>query len=120
MSGHFQLELLRTAVRWNVECGSLHVRWECLMDEHLRKMDFTSESTADAPGLWFAAAGLCAFLAAGAIVYQTGNSDVRTVSNDGMVASAQSGPALRSSTAAALTIATETDTKNPWNTHGKH
>ena len=37
---------------------------------------------ADATGFWFAAVALCAALAAGLIVYQTGNSDMVTASND--------------------------------------
>jgi len=39
------------------------------------------ENSADATGLWFAAAMLCAVLAAGVIVYRTGNSDFSAVSN---------------------------------------
>ena len=38
-------------------------------------------NSADAMGLWFAALVLCAVLAAGVIVYQTGNSDLVTASN---------------------------------------
>lgn len=39
-------------------------------------------NAADAMGLWFAAVALCAALAAGVIVYQTGNSDIVTAAND--------------------------------------
>jgi len=38
-------------------------------------------NAADAMGLWFAAVVLCAVLAAGVIVYRTGNSDMVTASN---------------------------------------
>lgn len=36
----------------------------------------------DAIGFWFAALVLCAVFAAGVIVYQTGNSDMVTASNE--------------------------------------
>jgi hypothetical protein len=36
----------------------------------------------DTMGLWFAALVICAVLAAGVIVYQTGNSDIVTASNE--------------------------------------
>ena len=36
----------------------------------------------DAMGLWFAALVLCAVFAAGVIVYQIGNADMVTASND--------------------------------------
>jgi hypothetical protein len=39
-------------------------------------------NAADAMGLWFAALVLGAVFAAGVIVYQTGNSDVVTASNE--------------------------------------
>ena len=39
-------------------------------------------NAADAMGLWFAAVVLGAVLAAGVIVYQTGNSDLVTASNE--------------------------------------
>jgi hypothetical protein len=39
-------------------------------------------NSADAMGLWFAAVVLCAVLAAGVIIYQTGNSDMVTASNE--------------------------------------
>lgn len=42
----------------------------------------TPSNSADAMGLWFAALVLCAVLAAGVIVYQTGNSDLVTASNE--------------------------------------
>jgi uncharacterized lipoprotein YmbA len=45
-----------------------------------RKLEFSN--AADATGFWFAALVLCAVLAAGVIVYQTGNSDMVTASND--------------------------------------
>ncbi len=41
-----------------------------------------ANNAADAMGLWFAAVALCAALAAGVIVYQTGNSDMVTAAND--------------------------------------
>jgi uncharacterized lipoprotein YmbA len=40
------------------------------------------ENAADATGLWFAVVVLCAFLAAGVIVYRNANSDFRLASND--------------------------------------
>ena len=54
----------------------------------------TASSTADATGLWFAAAVLCAFLTAGVIVYRTGNPDGVTVTaaNDIVPAAAKAGP----------------------------
>jgi hypothetical protein len=71
------------------------------MDSQLNKQDAESdynpesslehENATDATGYWFAAAVVFAFLAAGVIVYRTGNSDIRTASNDLPVA-AQSGP----------------------------
>jgi hypothetical protein len=36
----------------------------------------------DATGLWFAVVVLCAVLAAGVIVYRTGNADLRMASNE--------------------------------------
>jgi hypothetical protein len=39
-------------------------------------------NAADATGFWFAALVLCAVFAAGVIVYQTGNSDIVTASNE--------------------------------------
>ena len=42
-------------------------------------------------GLWFAALVLCAVLAAGVIVYQTGNSDMVTASNDVVPAAVHGG-----------------------------
>jgi uncharacterized lipoprotein YmbA len=45
-----------------------------------RKLEFSN--AADATGFWFAAVVLCAALAAGVIVYQTGNTDMVTASND--------------------------------------
>jgi uncharacterized lipoprotein YmbA len=36
----------------------------------------------DATGLWFTVVVLCAVLAAGVIVYRTGNADLRMASND--------------------------------------
>ncbi len=54
----------------------------------------TAETTADATGLWFAAAVLCAFLTAGVIVYRTGSGtgDMVTAANDVMPAAARTGP----------------------------
>lgn len=48
-------------------------------------------NAADAMGLWFAALVLCAVLAAGVIVYQTGNSDMVTASNDVVPAAVHGG-----------------------------
>lgn len=48
--------------------------------ERPRKVEFSNG--ADAIGLWFAAAILCAVLTAGVIVYKTGNSDMVTAAND--------------------------------------
>jgi len=63
----------------------------CKLDSNLPvKLEF--ENRADATGLWFAAAVLFAVLAAGIIVYRTGNSDVRTASNDPAPAAAQADP----------------------------
>jgi uncharacterized lipoprotein YmbA len=45
-----------------------------------KKLEFSN--AADATGFWFAAVVLSAVLAAGVIVYQTGNSDMVTASND--------------------------------------
>ncbi len=45
-----------------------------------KKLEF--RNAADATGFWFAAVVLCAVLAAGVIVYRTGNSDMVTASND--------------------------------------
>ncbi len=45
-----------------------------------KKLEF--RNGADAMGFWFAAVVLCAVLAAGVIVYRTGNSDLVTASND--------------------------------------
>jgi hypothetical protein len=39
-------------------------------------------NAADAMGFWFAALVLCAFFAAGVIVYRTANSDMLTASNE--------------------------------------
>jgi hypothetical protein len=50
-----------------------------------------SAATTDTIGLWFAAAVVLAFLAAGVIVYRTANQDIRTASNDLPVA-AKPGP----------------------------
>jgi hypothetical protein len=44
------------------------------------KLEF--ERATDAAGYWFAAVVLFAFLAAGVIVYRTGNSEFRTATND--------------------------------------
>jgi hypothetical protein len=46
------------------------------------KTDLQYESRTDATGLWFAAAVLFAVIAAGAIIYRSGNSDFRTASID--------------------------------------
>jgi|GEM_PF-6311439 type IV secretory pathway TrbF-like protein len=48
--------------------------------EPSRKLEFSN--AADATGFWFAAAVLCAALAAGVIVYRSANSDIVTASND--------------------------------------
>ena len=44
------------------------------------------ESTADAAGLWFAAASVFAVLAAGIIVYRVANSEIQTAANEPAVA----------------------------------
>ena len=54
------------------------------------KLEF--ENRADAAGLWFAAAVLFAVLAAGIIVYRSGNSDFRMATNDTAPAAAQADP----------------------------
>jgi hypothetical protein len=52
------------------------------------------ENTADAAGLWFAAAVMFAVLTAGVIVYRAGGPDIRTASNDvTALAAARSSPA---------------------------
>jgi hypothetical protein len=43
-------------------------------------------STADAAGLWFAAAAVFAVLAAGIIVYRVANSEIQTAANEPAVA----------------------------------
>jgi hypothetical protein len=48
-------------------------------------------NAADATGLWFAVLVLCAVFAAGVIVYQTGNSDMVTASNDAVPAAVHGG-----------------------------
>lgn len=48
--------------------------------ERPRKVEFSNG--ADAIGLWFAAAILCAVLTAGVIVYRNANSDIVTAAND--------------------------------------
>jgi uncharacterized lipoprotein YmbA len=56
-----------------------------------KKLEFSN--AADATGFWFAAIVLCAVLAAGVIVYRTGNSDMVTASNDTRPSTAQGNPA---------------------------
>ena len=61
------------------------------MDNHVNRestdLDYKTppriefENCADATGLWFAAAVLCAVLVAGVIVYRTGSADFQTASN---------------------------------------
>jgi uncharacterized lipoprotein YmbA len=71
------------------------------MDSEMNKQSYKLElpdkiefsNAADATGFWFAAIVLCAVLAAGVIVYRTGNSDIVTASNDAMPVAAQGGPA---------------------------
>jgi uncharacterized lipoprotein YmbA len=55
-----------------------------MTDKAGKALDTRREPTnaADAMGLWFAAVALCAALAAGVIVYQTGSSDMVTAAND--------------------------------------
>jgi hypothetical protein len=55
-----------------------------------RKLEFSN--AADATGFWFAAIVLCAVLAAGVIVYRTGNSDIVTASNDVTAAATPGNP----------------------------
>lgn len=54
-----------------------------------RKLEFSN--AADATGFWFAAVALCAVLAAGVILYRTGNPDMVTASNDVAPAAVHSG-----------------------------
>jgi hypothetical protein len=54
------------------------------------KLEF--ENGADASCFWFAGAVLIAVLAAALIVYRTGNSELRTASNDAMPAAMQADP----------------------------
>jgi hypothetical protein len=49
-------------------------------------------NAADATGLWFALAVVLAILAAGVIVYRSGNSDIVTAANEPMPAAAHSDP----------------------------
>jgi hypothetical protein len=49
-------------------------------------------SRLDATGYWFATAIVFAFLAAGVIVYRTGNPEIRTAANDIPPAAAQADP----------------------------
>jgi hypothetical protein len=67
--------------------------WTAKMEKQGR--EFASRrgpsNAADAMGLWFAALVLCAVFAAGVIVYETGNSDMVTASNDVMPAAAHGG-----------------------------
>jgi hypothetical protein len=55
-----------------------------------QKLEF--ENRADTTGFWFAAAVLFAVLAAGIIVYRTGNSEYRMASNEAAPASTQAEP----------------------------
>ncbi|HZC54844.1 MAG TPA: hypothetical protein VE396_02190 [Xanthobacteraceae bacterium] len=52
------------------------------VSEPRRKLNNADANGPDIMGLWFAALVLCAVLAAGVIVYQTGNSDIVTASNE--------------------------------------
>jgi hypothetical protein len=54
--------------------------------DYNRKRDLEFEVATDTTGYWFAAAVIFAFLAAGIMVYRTGNPDIRTASNDTAVA----------------------------------
>jgi len=59
------------------------------MDNHVKTQNLKSEtpgslesgSAVDATGFWFTVVVLCAVLAAGVIVYRSGNSDFRIASN---------------------------------------
>ena len=51
-----------------------------------RKVEFGN--SADAMGLWFAAAILCAVLTAGVIIYRAGDADIMTASNEVTMAGA--------------------------------
>ncbi len=55
-----------------------------------KRLEFSN--AADAAGFWFAAIVLCAVLAAGVIIYRTGNSDIVSASNDATPAAAQGDP----------------------------
>jgi hypothetical protein len=52
-----------------------------------QKIEYSN--AADATGFWFAAIVLCAVIAAGVIVYRTGNPDIVTASNDTMPSAAR-------------------------------
>jgi hypothetical protein len=70
------------------------------MDNEMKKRSFDFdlrpklefENTADSVGLCFAAAVLCAFLAAGVIVYRTANPEFTIAANDVVPAAAQPNP----------------------------
>ena len=78
----------------------LALETEGSMDSEMNKQSYKSKlpkklefsNAADATGFWFAAIVLCAVLAAGVIVYRTGNSDIVTASNDAMPVAAQGDP----------------------------
>jgi hypothetical protein len=55
-----------------------------------RRLD--AEQTPDAAGYWFLAAVLFAFIAAGIIVYRTGNAETQTAANYPSNPTAQSDP----------------------------
>jgi hypothetical protein len=55
-----------------------------------QKVEFSN--AADAAGFWFATIVLCAVIAAGVIVYRTGNPDIVTASNDVMPSAARGNP----------------------------
>ena len=57
-----------------------------------QKIEFSN--AADATGLWFAAIVLCAVIAAGVIVYRTGNPDIITASNDVIPSAARGNPVV--------------------------
>lgn len=62
------------------------------LNEYRGSAESHFSSQADAAGYWFATAVVLTFIAAGIIVYRTGNDEIRTAVNDIPSAAAQADP----------------------------